>query len=67
MSVTKKALLIWWSMGGLMLVLAATAWKPEAERLELRDLSLWLGWLAIWSWYLVKLTKAHKNSKNEEN
>ncbi len=65
MSVAKKGLFMWWVVGVTMMLLLAISWQFEATRFTvgLRDLSILLGWFAIWSWILVKLSLAHRNNK----
>ena len=63
MSMTKKALLIWWGVGGAMLMMLVMSFQFDAIRPtgELRDIGLLVAWTAVWGYILNKLVTAHKN------
>ena len=63
MSMTKKALLIWWGVGAVMLMMLVMSFQFDDIRPTggLRDIGLLVAWIAVWGYVLNKLATNHKN------
>ena len=66
MSMTKKALFLWWGLAALLVAMLLVSWQFEAIRPTggLRDMGVLVVLLVSWGYVLYRLTSAHKDSKS---